>query len=265
MPELKAQFMYMASRSLYPAISLMEFSSFVRKANFIDKFCTSHMIDSHFVAVNFEAEDQGENPDKALIRFEFIEILVRIARDKYLKSRIADNIVEAFEMLMDNNFLPGSNVDEWQTWRENELWTVEVNDILSTNKAGIEKVINFYTSQNSIQKFITFNDMVDLFQYRSDVNLVSRDVAYTLGMSKQTVVLENEEDVKKYQYATLPEFMEMIGRVAVYKFKGSELENESLASKIEQILDDLFVLIPGLKRKEVAYEDLEETESDTDY
>ena len=59
--------------------------------------------------------------------------------------------------------------------------------------------------------------------------------------------------------------MEMIGRVAVYKFKGSELENESLASKIEQILDDLFVLIPGLKRKEVAYEDLEETESDTDY
>tara|TARA_B110000285_G_scaffold223005_1_gene277916 strand:+ start:112 stop:651 length:540 start_codon:yes stop_codon:yes gene_type:complete len=113
MPQLKAQFIYMASRSLYPAISLNEWSSFVRKANIIDKNCTSQMIDSHFVVVNFEAEDQGENPDKALIRFEFIELLVRIARDKYLKSRICDNIIEAFEMLLDKNFLPAANIEEW--------------------------------------------------------------------------------------------------------------------------------------------------------
>ena len=52
-------------------------------------------------------------------------------------------------------------------------------------------------------------------------------------MSKQTVALENEEDQKRYKYATLPEFLEMIGRVAHYKYKGSELENIPLSNKIE--------------------------------
>ena len=33
-----------------------------------------------------ELEDQADNPDKQLIRFEFIELLVRIANDKYLRN-----------------------------------------------------------------------------------------------------------------------------------------------------------------------------------
>lgn len=84
-------------------------------------------------------------------------------------------------------------------------------------------------------------------------------------MSKQTVVLENEGEEKKYLFATLPEFLEMIARVAVYKFKGSELEHIKLDKKIEQILDDLFEFLPGLRRKEVSVEDLEESDSDSDY
>ena len=107
--------------------------------------------------------------------------------------------------------------------------------------------------------------MLDLFMYRSDLNMNSKDIMYNLGMSKQTVVLENEEDGKKYGYATLPEFLEMLARLAVSKYKGSELEGIGLDKKIEQILDDVFDAIPGLKRKEVNTDELVETESDEDY
>jgi len=36
-------------------------------------------IDRHFIATNVELEEIDENPDRALCRYEFLEILVRIA------------------------------------------------------------------------------------------------------------------------------------------------------------------------------------------
>jgi len=55
-------------------------------------------IDMYFIATNVELEDQEGNDDLSLCRFEFFEILVRIARGKFLevkKPKLA-NIVEAF-------------------------------------------------------------------------------------------------------------------------------------------------------------------------
>jgi len=36
-------------------------------------------LDRQFVAANFEEEDQEENHDRSLVRFEFLEILARLA------------------------------------------------------------------------------------------------------------------------------------------------------------------------------------------
>jgi len=47
----------------------------------------------------------------------------------------------------------------------------------------------------------------------------------------------------------MAEFLEMIGRIADLKFKGSELESIHLANKIEFVLDDIFIAYPGMKRK----------------
>lgn len=45
------------------------------------------MIDTAFVVTNFEEVDLEDNPDRFLCRYEFYEILVRIARDKYVDSK----------------------------------------------------------------------------------------------------------------------------------------------------------------------------------
>ena len=64
----------------------------------------------------------------------------------------------------------------------------------------------------------------------------------------------------------MAEFLEMIGRIAELKFKGSELESIHLANKIEFVIDDLFIAFPGMKRKVMNLQDDEEmSESDEDY
>jgi len=44
---------------------------------------------------------QEDNPDKELIRFELIELLVRIANEKYKKTGLAATYAEALEMLLE--------------------------------------------------------------------------------------------------------------------------------------------------------------------
>jgi hypothetical protein len=87
----------MASKSIFPAISMNDFTSFARKAKFVDKNLSSSTLDRLFIAANVEVgEEQDDNPDKALIRFEFIELLARVAIEKYKKPGIASSATEAF-------------------------------------------------------------------------------------------------------------------------------------------------------------------------
>ena len=62
----------------------------------------------------------------------------------------------------------------------------------------------------------------------------------------------------------MPEFCELIGRSADFKFAGSELEGFSLAQKIEYFLD---LLLPpfDLVRQLVHAESAEQSQSDSDY
>ena len=52
--------------------------------------------DRMFIAVNLEEEDLEDNPDRALCRYEFFEILVRIAIAKYGSSIPAKEALKLF-------------------------------------------------------------------------------------------------------------------------------------------------------------------------
>ena len=83
------QYLYGQGISNYPAVSMIDFTRLCSAWGIINKKdLTSTDIDRLFFAVNFE-EEEGEaqsnddNPADELCRFEFFEILVRIAKLKY--------------------------------------------------------------------------------------------------------------------------------------------------------------------------------------
>ena len=112
---------------------------------------------------------------------------------------------------------------------------------------------------------MTFDDAVDLFAQRSDLQVSTREVAYCYGMSKMTCANETDGAAGKYMRLQFVEFLEMIGRVADLKFRGSELETIPLQTKIEYVLDDLFATAPGLERRDARGPLAEETDSDSAY
>ncbi len=66
----------------------------------------SGIIDTYFKATNFEEEDQDNNDDFALNRFEFLEVLVRIARGKYVETGQETQTSVALMKLLQTHILP---------------------------------------------------------------------------------------------------------------------------------------------------------------
>lgn len=85
------------------------------------------------------------NDDRELVRYEFFEILVRIAKFKYLDSGELDEsqIARALHRLFNEYLLPVLNLKklpEWQPFRKYYLWNNAVSDLLKANMQHIRLV-----------------------------------------------------------------------------------------------------------------------------
>ena len=193
--------------------------------------------------------------------------MVRIANDKFLRDNKltggarAKTITEAFELLVEENLSLGSRAAEWQGFRENSLWCVEVNDILDANLEFLRRV---YKPDNSPASYLmSLDEAVGLLTKTENIGFNERDAVYCYGMSKMTIADENGES-RRYESIQFVEFLEMVCRAADTKFQGSELASLPLAHKVGHILDDIFAPF-NFRRRGVHVEITEETDSDSDY
>jgi len=67
----------------------------------LGKYFNISTADRLFISANYnDAPDAGANSAKELLRYEFLEVLVRIAKVKYLDSGIYDSYQPALEHLI---------------------------------------------------------------------------------------------------------------------------------------------------------------------
>jgi hypothetical protein len=169
----------------------------------------------------------------------------------------------SFQYLIDTHIQPVNCIDEFSTWRRETLYTHEVNDVLFANEQNLKKVYDTGIKFKA-QKRLHRKECIEIFTVEADVDIGEREATIAFALSKMTVPDENGE-MFKYDDIQFVEFLEMVGRAADLKFKDSEQEELPLHKKIEFVIDDLLVLVPGAKRVEVSFDPEEETVSDTDY
>ena len=81
-------------------LSRLDFINFCRRARLNDQKVSMSIIDNFFTATNYEEEDQEGNDDNLLIRFEFFEILIRIADAKYFQTNVCLTQASSLEKLI---------------------------------------------------------------------------------------------------------------------------------------------------------------------
>jgi len=82
-------------------------------------------IDFEFIVTKSGYKKSEMNPERWLVRYQFMEIFVRIALHKYHKSKIVETQSEAIEKLMNEHLLPYFLKFDCHKWRLENLWNVE--------------------------------------------------------------------------------------------------------------------------------------------
>ena len=140
---------------------------------------------------------------------------------------------------------------------------MEVNDVFESNLEGLKMVFAYFYGPR--KKWMSMNDAHDLMIRLTPLKLTEKDAFLCYGLCKMTTVNEAEESTLRYKRLQFVELLELVGRIADLKFKGTEQEKSlGLAEKIEFVLEDLFTLV-GVRRKDVIITVEELSESDDDY
>ena len=130
-------------------------------------------IDRIFIATNVEVVDLEDNADRSLCRYEFYEILVRMANTKFAEKGQCKSVHDALQRVIDEFIMPNSvEKMEGQQWRINELWTLEVDLLFKANLKSIQKVFSKFSNifkvfglfSSNIKKYIQHEEVLKLLE-----------------------------------------------------------------------------------------------------
>lgn len=85
---------------------------------------------------------------------------MRLAKAKYLDSGVEKTYVSAVEKLILEQIIGQDFTEEWQGFRDKELWTMTIHDMLEPNIPGLRKVYEAHFAPR--KKFMDMSDVVDV-------------------------------------------------------------------------------------------------------
>ncbi|KAL4479127.1 hypothetical protein ABPG72_008957 [Tetrahymena utriculariae] len=205
------------------------FSNFTQKAQIIDNnLLFIRDIDFNFISASNIAlkAKTYRNPDKALIRNEFLEVMGRIALDKYIRNEKAKANAEAMKMFFYEEGLLNHlyEFDSPQEWRKTRYWNQECDEKLKAYLPFLKTLYNnFADSRKNEKRYFTttksmslqeFKDMVYKFDLLDDL-LVERDIIISFNLAMMTQVDELNND--RHFQMQFVEFLEALSRLAEKK------------------------------------------------
>jgi hypothetical protein len=193
-----------------------------------DLLSTCHVFDENYsvsdLGVNWNAalvptvKGQEFNPGNALVRYEFLEILTRIAKDKFVRKKVCLSLAEAVERLLKECLLPRFEVlnQALEPWRKR--YHCEIIDVtLKAHKGILQDLFKKYSGRKCLPGQKGF---MSLEEFRMvcweggivDCRSTERDVdsCFYLAMMTQ----EDELFQKKHVEMRFCEFLEAFTRVA---------------------------------------------------
>jgi hypothetical protein len=246
--------------SEYPVISWNDFTIICNKCKIPDKVCNLSTIDRIYIATNVNQNVNGAQGDKDLVRYEFLEIIVRIANVKYKDTGVCSTSVQALTKLLEENIFPNMEESIPQLFRDQQLYTEEVNELLVRNEMGLKKLFGLFT--HGQKRYLTVKDAIELVNTKGELRFLDRQVIKQFGMSKMPHVdaILNPEFPSRLVFV---EFLEFLGRIAFELFRDHEkMKEEPLHLKYDALLTRLFKLVKFPKaftfleanRQNVVYE-----------
>ena len=143
--KLKSIFSELIIGKNYPYISKHGFISFCQTCEITSETLTKEKLESTFDLTDIEIVQHDENPKKMLCRYEFLEIILRIALIKFQDLEVPSFI--KLQKLLDENIYKFSFFSKSRIFRKERMYNLEVNDILEKNFNSLQSLLNKYKDE----------------------------------------------------------------------------------------------------------------------
>ncbi|CAI2364389.1 unnamed protein product [Moneuplotes crassus] len=204
---------------IVPGIGQNAFNEIVNATHICDnKRLKLADIDFEFI-VTKSGNKKALNPERWLIRYQFMEIFVRLALHMYFKSKIVETQSESVVKLMDEKIMPFFNKFDCHKWRVEHLWNLECETVLIKYIGVLQRVYNRYSGMYTLPgrvKFMSIDEFITLINdsqvLSNEVGVGNSELGAQFNLSMSTQVDEVEKD--RHCQMMFFEFLEAIARVS---------------------------------------------------
>lgn len=200
-------------------ITLNPYTDFCKDSGIIDeKLLLTKDFDRIFIATYTKTDKikNAMNPDRALVRYQFLEGIFRLAEQKYLSNGVVTSQKEAVETLFKENVTPYISTYDVQQWRIDRLWNEECDTVIKSYLPVFKGVFKEYSKEKvkpSEKPFMCleeFQRLVKLAGFESD-KCGERDALLCFRYAMMTQV--DELNSKRITEMSFIEFIEAISRI----------------------------------------------------
>ena len=174
-------------------------------------------LDLEFVATNSGVVKTKFNPDRQIVRHEFIEIFVRISITKYFKTKIVESIPEAVIKLYEETLDPLFSQFDCHRWRREKLWNEDWDLAYKRNLQTFNLIYKKNSGRFALPgatKYMSLDEFFDLICAWGvvDDTFGQREIGTLFNLSMMTQ--KNEIELDRHFNMIFVEFIEATGRVA---------------------------------------------------
>jgi hypothetical protein len=223
---LKDAFKYYSSTSMEKyTMAWNAFTDFTNRTQIPDKEgCGTTNIDMIFIACNMTGPKCKSNPQRSLLRFQFLQAVIQLAIAKYYKKETKDSFskADAVNKLLTDNIVPFAERGQGESFRKTRLWNEPCDTLYKAAMADLKRIFKMYSELEhkpltDKYKYLNVSEWMKLCEH---VNLVDkvftvREVKLAYILAQQTE--ENEFTHQDHQQLSWVEFIEAIARVADIK------------------------------------------------
>jgi hypothetical protein len=232
------------------AMGYRAYFEFLRDVKFIDEsnpFLNVRSLESLFRAA--DTEDRGRNAeerdlnrtniDDALMRFEWLQTLVRLSIAKYVRDKTAEHhtsdVSDAVSLLFENDILPQLKPEikrDPNVFRRKRLYTKAVNALLTKHAPELKTIFEYYSSveggdmQLSLKPTGPMMSVAEFECFLEDCDLLLTDAQKKVGLSplqarlcmawSQSFVSDELKRRQQLTEATFVDFLEALGRMCCF-------------------------------------------------
>ena len=159
--------------------------------------------------------------------------------------------------MLDECIFCDPNILSWWQFKQDLIWTLEVDDLFKTNALAIKKL--YQSVMSPTKKTFSLEDSIRMISNCPGLHLSDKDASLAFAYSKFPVI-DEMQDILSVQQFSLSEFYEFIARIAQIRYSDPQIP---LFEKCYRVMLELFKLV-GMRPQYPKTQDIGDSESDYD-